>query len=159
RSLTHRKRLAEAIDLGMRCLRELGITVPAADRFPAELDRQFDYLYQWLDRTDSGDEPTWPDITEPTLLAATRVINTLVPANYFVADQPMLAWLSLEALRIWLEHGSARTLLGPAMHIFFPTVELRGEYAATYRASRRMLALGEARGYEPDVSQARFLFS
>jgi predicted ATPase/signal transduction histidine kinase len=159
RSLTHRKSLAEAIDLGMRCLRELGITVPAADRLPAELDRQFDYLYRWLEHTEDGAEPAGPEITDPRLLAATRVINALVPANYFVADHAMLAWLSLEALRIWLEHGWARTLLGPAMHIFFPTVELRGEYAATYRASRRILALGETRGYEPDVSQARFLFA
>ena len=36
---------------------------------------------------------------------------------------------------------------------------LRGDYAAGYRALRRILALGEARGYEPDTSQARFLFA
>ena len=32
---------------------------------------------------------------------------------------------------------------------------LRGDYAAGYRAARRILALGEARGYEPGTSQAR----
>jgi signal transduction histidine kinase len=36
---------------------------------------------------------------------------------------------------------------------------LREDYAAGYRAMRRVMALGEARGYEPDTSQARFLFS
>ena len=36
---------------------------------------------------------------------------------------------------------------------------LRGDYAAGYRALRRILALGEARGYEPDTSQARFVFA
>ena len=36
---------------------------------------------------------------------------------------------------------------------------LRGDYAAGYRAMRRILALGEARGYEPETSQARFLFA
>jgi len=159
RSLTHRKRLAEAIDLGMQALRELGITIPDADRIPAELDHQFDYLYQWLDHTEGGDEPMRRDITDSRLLAATWVINTLVPANYFVADQAMLAWLSLEALRIWLEHGSARALLGPMMQLAFPVVALRGDYAAAYRAGRRILVLGEARGYEPDASQARFLFA
>ena len=35
----------------------------------------------------------------------------------------------------------------------------RGDYAAAYRAVRRILTLGEARGYEPDTSHARFLFS
>ena len=116
RSLTHRNRFAEAIGLGLESLRELGITVPAADRLPAELDRQFDYLYRWLDHTDAADDLARPEITDPTLLAATRLINAVLPAAYFVADLSMHAWLSLEALRIWLEHGPARTLLGPASH-------------------------------------------
>ncbi|GLY88300.1 hypothetical protein Airi02_062290 [Actinoallomurus iriomotensis] len=157
RSLTHRNRLAEALDLGVRSLRALGITVPTADRLPAELDRQYDYLYRWLERTDTGEEPAGHDLTDPALLAATRVINTLVPASYFVADQDTVAWLSLEAVRIWLEHGSARTLLGPAIHAVFSVMGLRDDYAAGYRASQRILALGQARGYEPDTSQARFL--
>jgi signal transduction histidine kinase len=159
RSLTHRTRLTEAIGLGMQSLRELGITVPDADRFPAELDRHFGYLHRWLEVTDGGGERAWQDITDPRLLAATRVINALVPVTYFVADQPMQAWISLEAVRIWLEHGSARTLLGPAIHAAFPVVGLRGDYAAGYRVARRVMALGESRGYEPDTSQARFLFA
>ena len=36
---------------------------------------------------------------------------------------------------------------------------LRGDYAAGYRAARRILALSEARGYEPGTSQARLIFS
>ena len=158
-SLTHRNRFAEAIGLGLDSLRELGITVPAADRLPAELDHQFDHLYRWLDHTDAADDLARPDITDPTLLAATRLINAVLPAAYFVADLAMYAWLSLEALRIWLEHGPGRTLVGPASIAAFAAVALRGDYAAGYRAVRRILALGEARGYEPDTSQARFLFA
>ena len=70
-----------------------------------------------------------------------------------------MRWLSLEALRIWLEHGPGRTLIGPASHAAFAALALRGDYAAGYRALRRILAVGEARGYEPDTSQARFLFA
>ena len=44
RSVTHRTRFAEALGLGLESLRELGITVPAADRLAAELDHQFGYL-------------------------------------------------------------------------------------------------------------------
>ena len=99
-----------------------------------------------------------PEITEPTLLAATRLINAVLPAA-FVPDHAAVAWLSLEALRIWIEHGPARTLLGPASHAGFAAVAMRGDYAAGYRALRRILALGEARGYEPDTSQARFVFA
>jgi GAF domain-containing protein len=159
RSLTLRNRLAEATGLGIGSLRECGITVPVADRLAAGLDRQFDYLYRWLDHTDAADDLARPDITDPTLLAATRLINAVLPAVYFVADHATLAWLSLEALRIWLEHGPARTLLGPASHTGIAAVALRGDYAAGYRALRRILALGEARGYEPDTSQVRYQFA
>jgi signal transduction histidine kinase len=38
-------------------------------------------------------------------------------------------------------------------------VVLRGDYAAGYRATRRILALGEARGYEPGTSAARMVFA
>jgi signal transduction histidine kinase len=159
RSLTHRKRIAEALGLGLSSLPELGVTVPAADRLPAELDRQFDYLYRWLDHTDGTDDLARPDITDPTLLAATRLINAILPAAHFAAGYPTIAWLSLEVLRIWLEHGPGRTLLGPAGLAAYSAVALRADYAAGYRAIRRVVALGEARGYEPDTSQARFLFA
>ena len=55
-SLTHRTRFADAIGLGIGSLRELGIVVPPADRLPADLDRQFGYLYRWLDDTDEAGE-------------------------------------------------------------------------------------------------------
>ncbi|GAB3853249.1 hypothetical protein GCM10027610_082880 [Dactylosporangium cerinum] len=157
RSLTHRNRLAEAIGLCLESLRELGIAVPAADRLPAEADHRFNYLYRWLDHTDATDDLTRPDITEPVLLAAARLINAVLPAAFFTPDQALVAWLSSEALRIWAEHGPAGALLGPASHIAFAVVDMRGDYASGYRALRRIVALGEARGYEPDTSQARFL--
>ena len=76
-----------------------------------------------------------------------------------MVDASMYAWLSLEALRIWLEHGWGRTLIGLAGGAAFAAVALRGDHAAGYRAVRRALALGEARGYEPETSQARFRFA
>ncbi len=157
RSLTHRNRFTEAVSLGIDSLREFGITVPAADRLAAELDRQFDNFYRWLDHTEAADDLARPEITDPTLLAATRLLNAIMPAVYFVPDHAMLGWLSLEALRIWGEHGPGRTLVGPASQTPFAVIALREDYAAGYRAVRRILRLSEARGYEPDTSQARFL--
>src|SRR3954468_24522601 len=156
-SLTHRNRFADAVALGNERLRELGVAVPAADRLPAELDHhQFDRLYRWLDHSEAADDLARPDLTDPTLLAATRLINEVLPPAYIVSDLALHAWLSLEAPRIGLEHGPSRTLIVPASHAAIAVMAQRGDYAAGYRALRRIVALGEARGYEPDTSRARF---
>jgi predicted ATPase/signal transduction histidine kinase len=159
RSLTHRNRSAEALGLGLDSLRELGISVPAADRLAAALDHQFDFLYRWLDHTEAVNDLARPELTDPALLAATRLTQPVLEVAYFVADLSMHAWLSLEALRIWLEHEPGRTLLSPTSHAAFAAVELRGDFDAGYRTARRTLELGEARGYEPETSQARFRFA
>jgi predicted ATPase len=130
RSLTHRNRSAEAIGLGLDSLRELGITVPAADRLRVELDHQFDLLDRWLDHTEAADDLARPELTDPALLAATRLISVILEPAYFVADLSMHAWLSLEALRIWLEHDPGRTLLSPTSHAAFTAPRRRGSRVA-----------------------------
>ncbi|WP_426502660.1 AAA family ATPase [Dactylosporangium sp. McL0621] len=156
RSLTHRNRFAEAIGLGIESLRALGITLPVADRLSTELDHQFDHLYRWLEDIDAADDLARPEITDARLLATARLINAILPAAHMSADHATLAGLSLEAVRIWIEHGPACALLGPVSHIAFAAGATLGDYAAGWQAMRRILALGEARCYEPDTSQVRF---
>jgi signal transduction histidine kinase len=158
-SLTHRSRYAEALRLGLESLRELGITVPAADRLTAESDLQFGYWYEWLDHTEAAGDLARPDLTAPPLLAASGLINATQPAAFFLGDPAMVTWLGVEALRICLEHGPASALVVPVAYTAFGAVALRGDYAAGYRAARRILALAEARGYEPGTSQARMQFA
>ena len=159
-SLTHRNRFAEAIGLSLDSMRDLGITVPAADRIDAELDQQFGYLNRWLDHVNGADDLARPEINDPALLAATRLINAVLPATYCLGEWGPYLWLSLEALRIWIEDGPGRTLLGPASIAAFAAVARRGDHAAAgYQVLRRILALGEARGYEPGTSQARLMFA
>jgi signal transduction histidine kinase len=159
RSLTHRNRYSEAVRLGIESLRELGITVPTADHLPAELDHQADLLYRWLDHTEPADDLARPDITDPTLLAASGLIDATLPPAFFGGDLSMHGWLGLEALRILIQHGPARALVGPAGHAPHFALVLRGDYSAGHRGRRRILALGEARGYEPGTSQTRFRFA
>ncbi|MBV8178162.1 MAG: AAA family ATPase, partial [Mycobacterium sp.] len=157
-SLTNRKLFAEAIELGLDALRELDVEVPSADHLLAVLNRQFDYLYRWLSRSDVADDLARREITDPRLLAVTRLLNTVFPTVFLVGDV-LQGWVSLEAVRIWVEHGTARSVLGPASYSAFVTIGLRDDYAAAYQTLRRLLALGEARGYEPETSQVRYLFS
>lgn len=159
RSLTHRNRLVEAIELGVASLRELGIAVPDAERLPSELDRNFDHVYQWLNDTDLADDLARPELRDRRLVDVTVLIYALEAAAYFAGDPVLTAWLGLEAMRIWLEHGSGPTLLGPAMHAAYAMFVRRGDYHGAYRTTRRMLAFGEARGYEPKTSLARLLNS
>jgi signal transduction histidine kinase len=159
RSLTNRTRFAEAIALGIESLRELGATVPAADRLRGEIDRHLDDLYRWLDRTDTAAELRRTDISDPALLAEGRLLSAVMPAAYFSGDHATFAWLALEALRIWVEHGPGPTLVGPASYIATAAVSMRGDYVRAYQAARRILALAEAHGYEPATSEARMDFS
>jgi signal transduction histidine kinase len=159
RSLTHRNRSTEALRLGLEALRELGITVPAPDRLPAELDHQFDVLDRWLDHTETTDDLSRPEIADPALLATGRLIYAVLAAPYLNADYATFAWLGLQALRIWREHGPSRSLLGPATIAAMAATAPGRNYPTGYRAARRIVAWGDAVGYEPETSQARFRFA
>ena len=159
RSLTNRKLYGDAIELAVTALRELGTTVPAPERLPELLERYFAYLYRWLDNTDDADDLGRPEITDPTTLAVTCLFNAVFPTATFAGDVFMQAWLSLEALQIWLDHGTARGLVGPASYSAATAIALRDDYGAAYRAARRIVAVGEDRGYEPETSLARFVSS
>nr|WP_296075636.1 AAA family ATPase [uncultured Actinoplanes sp.] len=159
RSLTNRTRFTDAVDLGVGLLRELGIAVPT-ERSAAEIEQQIRHLYRWLDDTADEDERARPELTDPALLAATQLIVALVPALYFIPDIPLYQWLTLEGPRIWLEHGPNKTLAGLIGVAANAATVHRGEnYAVGYHALRRIIALGDAHGYEPETSLVRSLFA
>ena len=159
RSLTHAGRLPEAIALGLDVLGQLGIAVPTTDGMLAELDQRFENLLRWLEATEPAEDLARPELTVPTMLAGSRMIDAVQPAAYFGQQPILMAWLSMQALRIWREHGPARPLVGAATGIPVAAVALRNNYALPYRALRQLLALSEARGYQPETSQPRFLLA
>ena len=157
-SLTNQGRSPQAIALGVELLRQLGLAVPARERLDDEVERRLDALYRWLHETTIADDLSHPEITDPALHAVGSLINRLMPPAFF-RDQSMMNWLSLEALRMWAEHGPGPTLVGPASHIAFVVTPLRQDYRTSHRLMRRILTVSEARGYEPHTSQARFLYA
>jgi diguanylate cyclase (GGDEF)-like protein len=157
-SLANRSRPGEAVELGLDVLRRLGVAMPEAEGIEAEVDRGLDALYRWLGQTSEADDLARPEITDPTLLASAALINRMLPPA-FQNDPTTMVWLVLQAVRMWTEHGPGRTLVGPVAHLPFATTRRRQDYRTGYRLMRRVLAVSEARGYEPDTAQARFLYA
>lgn len=156
-SLTNQGRAAEAVALGLEMLGHLGFAAPPPERVEAEIDDGLDLLHRWLDGG-TGDDLDRPEATDPNLLATAALMNRMMAPAFF-SNQATLSWLTLQALRLWVQHGPMATLVGPLAHLTFVTVGRCGDYRTGHRALLRVIAVGEARGYEPDTSQARFLYA
>ncbi len=89
-------------------------------------------LSAWLE-TDPADDLTRAELADPVLLAAGRLIDGVLPTAYFVADPSLIAWLALQALRIWIEHGPSRSLIGSVGHAAYHAGVQGGDYPAGYR--------------------------
>lgn len=183
-SLTNRNRADEALELGLGHLRALGVAVPEREGLAAETERALDaLLLLWQAGHENAGtgaitgaptpapgadgaarEPEEPDercrkpvSVGPTSGEVAELMKRLMPAAYFM-DQEMLAWLTVRALQIWADEGPRAELLGPVAHIGFVTIIRRRDYATGRRMLREILAVGQERGYEPDIWVGRFLY-
>jgi hypothetical protein len=156
-SVTYRGRPADAVTLGLDLLRQLGLAMPPPQSIGAETAGGFDALIRWVQVVDLATDLRRADITDPHVTAIATVINRVMSPAAFAARET-LAWLVTVAWRLWTERGPSAMLLcafgnaGTALNV------LRGDYRAGYAAVRHVLAFGEARGYEPETSQVRFIF-
>ncbi|MEN3305379.1 MAG: hypothetical protein V7603_1581 [Micromonosporaceae bacterium] len=157
-SLAIRNRPREAVALGLDMLRRLGVAVPGSEQVGAEVERGLDALYRWVAGGSEADDLRRPEVTDPTMCAVGRLINRMMPPACW-SDQEIMAWLVVESGRIWAEHGPAAALVGPLSHATHVTIPLSGDYRNGERVMRRVLAVAEARGYEPETGQARFLYA
>jgi diguanylate cyclase (GGDEF)-like protein len=157
-SLTIRERSREAVAVGLEMLRLLGVVVPTPEQVDTEVERGLDELYRWVADGSEADDLLRPEITDPRVSAIGKLINRMMPPAVY-SDQGIMAWLTVESGRIWAEHGPAAPLIGPLSHATHVTIPLSGDYRGGERVMRRVLAVGEARGYEPETSQARFLYA
>ncbi|EFC83384.1 diguanylate cyclase [Parafrankia sp. EUN1f] len=156
-SLTNRGLASEATQLGLGQLRRLGVSVPGEGAVSAETDRGLDELPRWLDTTSEADDLRKPGVTDQDELAVIRLVNRLMVATFF-CDQTLMAWLSIKMLEIWARHGPDRTLVGPVSHLSVVCIVRRGDYRTGHRILQRILAVGRARGYEPEIWQAQFIY-
>ena len=157
-SLTNRNRPADAIALGLQLLTKLGWAVPEPDRVNEEIDSQLDWCLRWIDETSEADDLARPNVRDPQLLSAGALISQMMPACFFW-DQVTMAYLALAAARLWAQRGPTSTLVGVVGHVPWVLIGRRQAYRAGYRLIRRLLAVAEAREFEPYTSQVRFLYA
>jgi len=157
-SLTSRNRPEDAIALGLHLLTKLGWAVPEPDRVNNEIDSQLDWCLRWIDETSEADDLERPSVGDPQLLSAGALISQMMPACFF-RDQVTMAYLALAAARLWAERGPTSTLVAVVGHVPWVLIGRRQAYRAGYRLIRRLLAVAEARDFEPYTSQVRFLYA
>jgi PAS domain S-box-containing protein len=157
-SLTNRAMLAEAIALGADLLRRLGTAVPEPADVDDDIERCLDRVYRWVAEDAQADDLGRPEPTDRRALAVADLVRALVPALY-VVNPVMMSWLLLETQRLWAEYGPCAALVANITGLQNVFVSRRQDYRTGYAVVRRALAVGDARGYEPETSEARAWFA
>ncbi|SDS52718.1 diguanylate cyclase [Actinoplanes derwentensis] len=154
-SLANRNMMPEALRFGLAMLGRLGMPVPAPAEMETTARAGLEAVYAWLAGGSAAEDLRRPEVTDSRLVAVAGVIDRLLPPA-FVCDHPTMAWLVSWTAIMWAEHGPAAALVGPLSHAGLVTIPLCGDYRSGYEAVRRVLAVSEARGYEPATAQAKF---
>jgi PAS domain S-box-containing protein len=153
-SLTNRGLFPDAVTLGLHLLTQLGLAVPGRPDLLLEIGRGLARVDEWVSSGIPGEDFEVPETTDRRALATAKAIDRTLPAAFF-CDQEMVAWLTLEAQRLWNEYGPAAPLVSNLGGLQPMYIKLRGDYRTGSAATRHVLAVGEARGYEPATSVVR----
>jgi diguanylate cyclase (GGDEF)-like protein len=157
-SLTNRGQFPQALALGIDLLSRLGLTLPPEDLLDASNERRLRLIGAWRnDEASRASDRERPDAVDARATAAAKLINRMMPPAVF-SNPAMLAWLVLESLDLWSEHGPQPLLVGPICHVGIFCAGLDDIYNIGYRIVRHVLGMSENRAY-PQTGIARFLFS
>ena len=156
-SITNRNRAGDAVAFGFELLGRLGFAVPGEDiRTMAE--QRLGGVYAWIDRVSVAEDVGRPEVTDPRALAGARLIRRMAPPALF-SDQTTLLWLFTEAQQLWQEYGPCDALVPTMGMAGFSLMWLTQDYGVAVRIQRHGLSVGEARGYEIETGQARYLYA
>ena len=151
-SLTQRNNHRAAVDLGLDLLRRLGYPQPD---LAADDDGALGALLDWADHLDLDRDLARPRIDDPQVTAAERLFSRLLPSTFFLGELDLLTWIVLQCQRMWVQHGPSAGLAASLSIVGQVTMAKLGDHATGYRVGRHVLAVSEARGYEPDGSVLR----
>ncbi len=151
-SLTSRSRQREAQELGFALLERLGLPVPR-EGFDTEKRRMVQALFAWIAGDERQHDLQRPEVTDPRVLGAAKLLHYSMGPTFYCAD-PRGALLVLYSHQLWVAHGPCAPLLTGFGGMPLVTLALK-DYRAGWAAIRHALAVGEARGYEPETSWVR----
>jgi diguanylate cyclase (GGDEF)-like protein len=153
-SLTNRGRFDDAMALGLQVLDRLGVPKPAD--LSGTLSTGLRDLAAWaIDPAKAADFDR-PEPTDPRLLAISPFVKRVLVAA-FNQDKAVYAWLLIEAHRLWVAHGPSSNLMTTAASFPLLLVTALKDYRGAHAAAQHVIALGEARGYEPGTSMANVM--
>ena len=154
-SLSQRSRHRDAVDLGLRLLRELGCSRPETP--PSRAD--FAGLLAWVADLSLAADLERPEVTDSKALAVQHLFDRLLPNAYFVGDPALMVWIVLESQRMWQSLGPAPHLAANLGCVGLAVVPALGDYRVGYEAGRHAMAVGEIRGWEPETSVLRHRYA
>lgn len=154
-SLLNRSRYPEAMALGLKVLSALGLQKP--DDLRPAIKAGAQRLIKW----NSGDEKLRDfqraEADDPRVLACARLILPTSNAGYY-CHPATGAWVILEALRLWIEHGPSKYLIPSASCLPYLLMGGPQDYRGAYSLACHMVAISEARGYRQSASMARLFY-
>ena len=155
-SLSNRAQPRAALDLGLTLLRRLGVDVP--EDITADVVQRYGEVTRWAAATARDADLTQPESSDPATRLTAVLLNGLCATAYFL-EPAIMAWLLLESLRLWTDHGPNSALVATLGSAPPSTILMNNGYRTGYEISKHALSVGAARGYEPGTSFARHCFS
>jgi len=153
-SLSQRGLQREAMALGLELLAGLGMH-PPGDGEALPLPQRLAEVADWAASLDVAVDLARPAVVDPRALAIEQLFNRLLPTAFFLGDKPAVAWIVLESRRLWAEHGPSGGLAAVLSCVGLVAMPVTGDHELGYVVSRHVLAVAEARGFEPDTSVLR----
>lgn len=158
-TLMLRRRLDEALALGMQMLDRLGFPLPQFAGTP-DIVAELGSFEAWLrhEQASASDQSSHAVMNDARIAAVVMVFERCVRAAFFIDDR-LLAALALGAWRLWRDHGLCAAMVAPVSFIGIVAIRQRNDYQLGYDASRFLLGLSEQRGFVLEAARVRALFA
>ncbi|MDT4995394.1 MAG: hypothetical protein QOH97_5286 [Actinoplanes sp.] len=146
-SLTNRNRVDEALALGLDLLARLGLPLPEMDAIGPVIGQGMAALTAWAAGPDKNDDLYRPEVDDPRVLAISALMKQVIPAA-FAGNPAIMAWLLVEAQRLWVTHGPCEALVHVLGLTGFAASAAQQDYHTGYAVGRHLIAISEAHAYE-----------